>query len=82
MIKSNNAHDGWVDLTPDNMRKWKSRLSLKLKEVDAELKDRTSSKAEHAPFQRDVRDRVVDFPEPGEFVGWVFIREDEGQRVK
>ena len=82
VIKSNNAHDGWVDLTPDNMRKWKSRLSLKLKEVDAELKDRTSSKAEHASFQRDVRDRVVDFPEPGEFVGWVFIREDEGQRVK
>jgi hypothetical protein len=82
VIKSNNAHDGWVDLTPDNMLRWKSRLSLKLKEVDAELNDRTSSKAEHGSFQRDVRDRVVDFPEPGEFVGWVFIREDEGQRVK
>lgn len=82
VIKAGDAHSGWVDLTPDNMRKWQGRLVEIRREVQAELRGDTSSRAERI-FAAS-RDWVPspEFFAPGEIVGWIFLREEGGRRQK
>jgi hypothetical protein len=74
-IKSANAHDGWVDLTPENMRRWQARLNEIRCELDAADQD-GSSRIEglFSPAARH--------PVPGEIAAWVFLREEGGVRQK
>lgn len=69
--------NGWVDLRPSNMKKWKSRLTKIVKEAGSG-KDSTSSR-----FLRDKSFWNADESlNEGELVGWIFIEEDKGRRIK
>jgi predicted dinucleotide-binding enzyme len=82
VIKSANAHGGWVDLTPENMGKWQTRLAEIRREIDAELHGDTSSHSERIIAASRKWAPTPVFYEPGEIAGWVFLREEGGWRQK
>ncbi|NQU04906.1 MAG: short-chain dehydrogenase [Calditrichaeota bacterium] len=69
---------GWVDLRISNMEKWQSRISELLSEASSVGGEITSSQ-----YLRDATfwhpDNSLD---EGELVGWIFINEDKGRRMK
>jgi len=72
------AFDGWVDLRAKNMKVWIERLETIMKEAEAINPNDTSSmhvrtKKYWNNFQK------VDI---GKVVGWIFIKEEKGERMK
>ena len=81
VLKSNNAHNGWVDLTPDNMARWLTRIEGILAMLKEQLEGESSSR--HDRRYPSLRDWVEDDRfEIGEMVAWISINEDEGRRGK
>ena len=72
------AAEGWVDLRPENFKVWQERIHKIKKEVDAIPQDDTSSK-----YDRD-REYWYETNElqPGKIVGWLFLQEEQGLRMK
>lgn len=72
------ANDGWVDLREKNWKKWLERFETIIKTTESIPGDETSS--------RYVRDNEYwnNFNEIdiGKIVGWIFIYEDLGERMK
>lgn len=72
------ASDGWVDLREKNWKKWLERFDTIIKTTESIPDDETSS--------RYVRDKEYwnNFNEIdiGKIVGWIFIYEDLGERMK
>jgi len=72
------AKDGWVDLRVENMVKWHSRIKLIIETAESIHEDDTSSM-----FVRNKRYwnnfEIIDI---GKVVGWLFIVEEEGMRMK
>jgi NAD(P)-dependent dehydrogenase (short-subunit alcohol dehydrogenase family) len=82
LIKSNTADMGWVDLTPANMAKWQARLLELQRHVKAELTGDTSSFYDRLyPASRMWAPEEIRF-DIGEIVGWLFIYEEHGRRMK
>ncbi len=82
LIKSNTADLGWVDLTPANMAKWQSRLQELQRQIKAELEGDTSSYYDRLyPASRMWTSDEIRF-DIGEIVGWLFIHEEHGRRMK
>lgn len=79
VIKSKDAHHGWVDLTPANMERWKERLAAIYRAAKSE-RGRDSSSRFQQVFTAGRED--VDFFDIGEFVGWIFLQEEGGEREK
>ena len=80
-LKSDNAHSGWVDLTPENMGAWPRRIEGILAMLEAQLKGESSSR--HHRDYPTLREWVEeDRFEIGEMVAWVSINEDDGRRGK
>jgi len=72
------ANGGWVDLREENMAHWQQRARAIIEEVEAVPEGDTSSKYHH-----DRAYWALDQPlDIGKTVGWIFIREDEGERMK
>ncbi len=72
------AHNGWVDLRVANMEKWQTRLKLLKSQALAVINDDTSSHT-----IRDASFWNFDHPlDEGEIVGWIFIEEEKGLRMK
>jgi hypothetical protein len=82
VIKSENAHGGWVDLTPENMGKWQSRLAEIRREIETELRGDTSSQSERIFSASREWATTSAFFEPGEVAGWILLREEGGSRQK
>jgi hypothetical protein len=81
VLKSEDAHQGWVDLTPANMAKWTKRLEGISAMIKEESSGESSSRYNRSyPSLRKwlAEDRF----EIGEMVAWVSINEDEGLRGK
>ena len=81
VLKSEDAHQGWVDLTPANMAKWMKRLEGISAMIKEESSGESSSRYNRSyPSLRKwlAEDRF----EIGEMVAWVSINEDEGLRGK
>ncbi len=72
------AHDGWVDLREKNFQKWIDRFKKIIEETEKIPKEDTSSR-----YVRD-RDYWNNFEEIdiGKIVGWLFIYEELGERMK
>jgi hypothetical protein len=72
------AKDGWIDLRPENMDRWKKRFSLIIEQTSKIHPDDTSSR-----FVRnlDFWDHF-DTIDEGKIVGWIFINEEKGERMK
>ncbi len=72
------AASGWVDLRVANFERWRARAQAALGEAESIPESDTSSRFHH--------DRAwwhVDEPiDEGRVVGWLFIREEKGSRMK
>jgi len=72
------AKDGWIDLRVKNMVKWQSRINAIIEASESIHEDDTSSM-----FVRNKRYwnnyEKIDI---GKVVGWIFIVEEEGMRMK
>lgn len=70
--------EGWLDLRESNFKIWQQRLKKIQKEINAIPKDDTSSQ-----FDRDreywTESQTI---EPGKIVGWLFLAEEQGSRMK
>jgi hypothetical protein len=81
VLKSVNAHNGWVDLTPENMSRWLKRVEGILEMLKEQLEGDSSSR--HDRVYPSLRDWVEDDRfEIGEMVAWISINEDDGRRGK
>ncbi len=72
------SHDGWVDLRVENMKAWQNRINKLISDVNSIPSNDTSS--------MHVRNRkywnnfeTIDI---GKVVGWLFIDEERGERMK
>lgn len=72
------VHDGWVDLREKNFELWIKRFKAIIDETEKIPKDDTSSR-----YDRD-RDFWNNYKEIdiGKVVGWLFINEEYGERMK
>ncbi|HEX7051648.1 MAG TPA: hypothetical protein VF188_15695 [Longimicrobiales bacterium] len=68
--------NGWVDLRPENWRRWQERLAAMAREVEAGPGPEHGSRADTEPETRRTRIR------PGRLAAWVFRYEDGGERIK
>lgn len=72
------ARQGWVDLRPQNMAEWQSRITSVCEEIESIPPDDTSSHYD--------RDRGFWLDENriniGKLVGWIFSNEEQGARMK
>jgi NAD(P)-dependent dehydrogenase (short-subunit alcohol dehydrogenase family) len=81
LVKSEDAQHGWVDLTVENMTRWKKRLEgiqgMLKQQVDGD------SSSHYDRVYPSLREWVKDDSfEIGEMVAWVSVNEDEGRRGK
>jgi NAD(P)-dependent dehydrogenase (short-subunit alcohol dehydrogenase family) len=81
VIKSPDAELGWVDLRPENMRRWQARLKAVQAEIAASVAGDTSSHIDR-PFAASRTWMNDDTFDVGEVVGWVFNEEEQGRRGK
>jgi len=72
------ASDGWVDLRVENMARWQQRAGAIIDEVESIPPEETSSRYHNDRTYWQL-DNLLDI---GKTVGWIFIREDEGERMK
>ncbi len=81
MLKSPDAENGWVDLTPANVARWQERLKRLLEHLDASLAAGSGSNIErgYPSLRRWVAEDSFDI---GEIVGWLFNTEEQGRRGK
>jgi hypothetical protein len=81
VIKAASPDQGWVDLRPENMAMWQSRLQMLAEEVQRQLTGESSSRYDRV-YRTARRWQVKDSFDIGEIVGWLFVHEEDGQRMK
>jgi NAD(P)-dependent dehydrogenase (short-subunit alcohol dehydrogenase family) len=79
--KSQDAENGWVDLTPANIVRWQSRLKLLREGIKESLAGDTSSRLDRA-YPSSTQWQESDLFNVGEIAGWIFIHEEQGRRGK
>jgi hypothetical protein len=72
------ASEGWVDLRESNFLLWQERLRKIQEEIDSVPKDDTSSEFDRDREYWTESDQI----EPGKIVGWLFLAEEHGLRMK
>ncbi len=72
------AHDGWVDLRPKNMGRWKTRFDRIMNDVTKVAKGDTSSRH----FRTKAYWNSFEDIDPGRLAGWIFGEEEKGARMK
>lgn len=80
-LKAASADQGWVDLRPENMAKWQKRLQGLAEEVQRQLAGESSSRHDRV-YRTARRWQEEDTFDIGEVVGWLFIHEEDGRRMK
>ncbi len=81
VIKSSDAENGWVDLTPANLLQWRARLQQLQTMIHGMHEADTSSRLDRTyPSNRAWRED--DEFDVGEIVGWLLSQEDDGRRGK
>ncbi|MGF1612995.1 MAG: short-chain dehydrogenase [Gammaproteobacteria bacterium] len=79
LLKARTAEDGWVDLTPDNIDRWRKRFQ----ELAAQLRpSRSGTGSSDHPFAIRGIDWISDDIRPGELAAWILSHEEGGWRVK
>ena len=72
------AHDGWVDLREQNMKAWQNRLNEIIYQAESINASDTSSM--HVRTKKYWNNfETIDI---GKVVGWIFIKEEKGERMK
>lgn len=75
------AHDGWVDLRPENMKVWKERFLRIMREIANLDKEGTSSHSAKTSRYWTKADGGTSIEE-AKIASWIFINEDKGVRMK
>ena len=75
------ARDGWVDLRAANMNVWKERFAKIVDELANVSSDDTSSNTAKASRYWTTTEKGTSIRE-AKLASWIFIREDEGERMK
>ncbi|MGH7443877.1 MAG: short-chain dehydrogenase [Longimicrobiales bacterium] len=70
------AENGWVDLRPQNWRRWSERARTMVQAIDTAPGARAGSRVDVEPQSRRSEIR------PGSMAAWVFRHEDRGTRIK
>lgn len=73
------CEEGWLDLRPANMDRWRARFSRILSEAEQAREARDSSSREDRGHEHWPDDDSVDI---GKTVGWLFLSEEHGARMK
>lgn len=82
LVKSVNAYLGWVDLTPENMTLWQTRLTGIREMIATEMSGESSSRYDRSyPSLRQWIPGDDSF-NVGEITAWISINEDKGKRGK
>lgn len=81
VLKVNSAESGWVDLTPQNLRRWQDRLQQLARQLAKAQEGGASFDSAH-PFAIGGIDSVDDRIRPGELVAWIFGHQEGGGREK
>ncbi|MBD3225312.1 MAG: short-chain dehydrogenase [Caldithrix sp.] len=72
------ASEGWIDLRESNFKIWQDRIKKIIEEIKAIPENDTSSQ-----FDRDREYWMAsEVLEPGKIVGWLFLSEEHGSRMK
>lgn len=72
------AKDGWVDLRISNMETWKERIKTLMNEVEnIPANDTSSMHVRNRKYWNNFE--TIDI---GKVVGWLFIKEERGERMK
>jgi hypothetical protein len=72
------AYDGWVDLREKNMKVWIDRLNAIITEAESIKPDDTSSMHVRTKKYWNNFEKI----DIGKVVGWIFIKEEKGERMK
>ncbi len=72
------AAEGWVDLRPQNFKLWQERFKKIKEEIESIPEDDTSSQYDRDREYWSETDEI----EPGKIVGWLFLQEEQGLRMK
>jgi len=72
------CEEGWVDLRPDNFDRWQSRFRTILADLEAMDPTDTSSHYDRASSHWTSETSI----NVGKTVGWLFISEEQGRRMK
>ncbi len=72
------AAEGWVDLRPANFKLWQERFQKIKQEIESIPIDDTSSQYDRDREYWSESDEI----EPGKIVGWLFLQEEQGLRMK
>jgi len=70
--------EGWLDLREKNIRIWQERLKKIQEEIDSIPENDTSSQYDR-PREYWTESNTI---EPGKIVGWLFLAEEQGLRMK
>jgi hypothetical protein len=82
MVKSETANQGWIDLTPANMKLWQQRLTDIRAMMNDQIND-TDTSSRYDRFHPSLRMwQNDDTFHIGEVAAWVSIYEDHGRRGK
>ncbi len=79
------ADKGWIDLRPSNMKVWIERLEQLQKEIAGPKEKNTHEKDDSSSNTiRNQRywQQAVEKGEFGSFISWIFLKEDDGERIK
>ena len=75
------AHDGWVDLRPDNCARWQRRLEQILKEISLyDPQDTSSHISKGKPYWHQTEGSTP--LHPPRLASWILSNEDLGTRMK
>ena len=72
------CREGWIDLREKNIRIWQERLRKIQEEIDSIPENDTSSQYDR-PREYWTESKTI---EPGKIVGWLFLAEEQGLRMK
>ncbi|MDZ7765002.1 MAG: short-chain dehydrogenase [Melioribacteraceae bacterium] len=72
------AYDGWVDLREKNMKVWIDRMKAIIAEAESIKPDDTSSMHVRTKKYWNNFEKI----DIGKVVGWIFIKEEKGERMK
>ena len=72
------AHDGWVDIRESNMKTWQLRIKNIIDEAESiSFNDTSSMHVRTKKYWNNFE--TIDI---GKVVGWIFIKEEKGERMK
>lgn len=81
VVKSQDAEQGWVDLTPGNLGRWLERLAALKADIETMARSDSGSGPDRVYPAAAAWSAQPDF-DIGELVGWLFIHEEKGRRGK